>query len=236
MGLRCSIAVIAASALLSVAIHCAFHSAALARAATQVFDGMYGTRADNSAAGKPVFLAQGQSAAPAVPDLTLSHDAPKEPPPEPAGYRMEDFRSTVPLTLKDASVLTADEAADLWNGERAIFIDVYPQAPRPPNLPTGTYWRDPIHRSIDGAHWLANVGYGALSPEMDAFFQRQLERLSKGRRDAPLVFFCLKDCWMSWNAAKRALEYGYTNVMWFRDGTDGWQELGYPLVEVKKVE
>ena len=25
------------------------------------------------------------------------------------------------------------------------------------------------------------------------------------------------------------------NVMWFRDGTDGWQELGYPLVEVKKL-
>jgi PQQ-dependent catabolism-associated CXXCW motif protein len=49
------------------------------------------------------------------------------------------------------------------------------------------------------------------------------------------VFFCLKDCWMSWNAAKRALEYGYANVMWFREGTDGWQELGYPLVEVKKL-
>jgi hypothetical protein len=24
--------------------------------------------------------------------------------------------------------------------------------------------------------------------------------------------------------------------MWFRDGTDGWQELGYPLTEVKKTE
>jgi len=58
--------------------------------------------------------------------------------------------------------------------------------------------------------------------------------LSKGKHDAPLVFFCLKNCWMSWNAAKRALEYGYSNVMWYRDGSDGWQELGYPLAEVKK--
>jgi rhodanese-related sulfurtransferase len=40
---------------------------------------------------------------------------------------------------------------------------------------------------------------------------------------------------MSWNAAKRALEIGYRNVLWFRDGTDAWQELGYPLVEVGKV-
>ena len=40
---------------------------------------------------------------------------------------------------------------------------------------------------------------------------------------------------MSWNAAKRAVEARYTNVMWLRDGTDGWQELGYPLVDVPKV-
>ena len=66
-----------------------------------------------------------------------------------------------------------------------------------------------------------------------SYFRTRLERLTKGKRDAPLVFFCLRDCWMSWNAAKRAVEAGYTNVMWFRDGTDGWQELGYPLVDVQ---
>jgi hypothetical protein len=31
---------------------------------------------------------------------------------------------------------------------------------------------------------------------------------------------------MSWNAAQRAISYGYSNVSWFRDGTDGWQEIG----------
>lgn len=148
---------------------------------------------------------------------------------------MEDFRTPVPATLRGARVLTNDDAADLWNHNGAVFIDVYPQAPKPPNLPAGTFWRDPVHRSIEGAHWMPNVGYGALSREMDDYFRARLETLSNGKRDAPLVFFCLKDCWMSWNAAKRALEYGYTNVMWFRDGTDGWQELGYPLVAVKKL-
>ena len=59
-------------------------------------------------------------------------------------------------------MLSSDEAADLWNGKGgAIFIDVYPQAPKPANLPAGTFWRDPAHRSIEGAHWLPNVGYGA---------------------------------------------------------------------------
>lgn len=167
---------------------------------------------------------------PADPDA-----GPAPPVAEPDGYRMENFRSGVPATLRGARVLTGDEAADLWNTNGAVFVDVYPQAPKPPNLPAGTFWRDPIHRSIEGAHWLPNVGYGALSEEMDAYFRTRLEAVAKGRRDAPLVFFCLRDCWMSWNAAKRALELGYTSVMWFRDGTDAWQELGYPLVEVKKT-
>jgi PQQ-dependent catabolism-associated CXXCW motif protein len=176
-----------------------------------------------------------QSAAP-HPDVPPASSEPGPPSPEPQGYRMEDFRSPVPATLKGARVLTNDEAADLWNkAGSAIFLDVYPQAPKPPNLPAGTFWRDPVHRSIEGSQWLPNVGYGALSVEMDVYFRSNLERVTQGKRDAPLVFFCLKDCWMSWNAAKRALEYGYTNVMWFRDGTDGWQELGYPLVEVKKA-
>ena len=130
--------------------------------------------------------------------------------PEPSGYRMEDFRTPVPATLHGARVLTDDEAADIWNKNGAVFIDVYPQAPKPPNLPAGTFWREPSHRSIEGAQWLPNVGYGALSATMDEHFRSRLERLSKGKRDAPLIFFCLKDCWMSWNAAKRALEYGYT--------------------------
>jgi PQQ-dependent catabolism-associated CXXCW motif protein len=154
---------------------------------------------------------------------------------EPSTYRMDDFRSPVPLTLKGAKAITADEAADLWNKNAAIFIDVYPQAPKPANLPAGTYWREPEHRSIEGATWLPNVGYGALSSEMDAYFRTRLETLTAGDRNAAVVFFCLKDCWMSWNAAKRALAYGYRNVMWFRNGTDDWQELGYPLVAVKKV-
>jgi rhodanese-related sulfurtransferase len=34
---------------------------------------------------------------------------------------------------------------------------------------------------------------------------------------------------MSWNAAKRALSLGYSNVAWYRDGTDGWSASGLPL-------
>ena len=46
---------------------------------------------------------------------------------------------------------------------------------------------------------------------------------------APLLFYCLKDCWMSWNAAKRAIALGYRHVYWFPEGTDGWTEAGGTL-------
>lgn len=153
--------------------------------------------------------------------------------PEPSEYRTDDYRKPVPLTLRGARVLTTAEAADIWNADGALFIDVYPQAPKPANLPAGTIWRDPKHRTIENAKWLPNVGYGGLSPELTEYFRSRLTALLQESPDRPVVIFCLRDCWMSWNSAKRAIELGFKNVMWFRDGTDGWQELGYPLVEVK---
>jgi rhodanese-related sulfurtransferase len=36
---------------------------------------------------------------------------------------------------------------------------------------------------------------------------------------------------MSWNAAKRVLEMGYTNVAWYPDGTEGWGEMNNPMKE-----
>ena len=36
---------------------------------------------------------------------------------------------------------------------------------------------------------------------------------------------------MSWNAAKRALEYGYRSVYWLPEGTEGWELFDYPLEE-----
>jgi rhodanese-related sulfurtransferase len=36
---------------------------------------------------------------------------------------------------------------------------------------------------------------------------------------------------MSWNAAKRILASGYSNVAWYPEGTDGWERAGLDLVE-----
>lgn len=162
-------------------------------------------------------------------------DAGLSPIPEPSDYRLDDYRSPVPKTLKGARVIDADEAETLLKGRKAVFIDVFPRAPKPPNLPAGTVWRDPTHMTMEGAHWLPNVGYGVLSPDFEAYFKSRLTKLTDGDLTRPIVFFCLRDCWMSWNAGKRALEWGYTNVIWFSEGTDAWQEAGFSLVKATPV-
>ena len=149
-------------------------------------------------------------------------------PPEPDSYRQSDYRAPTPATLKDARVLTTDEAAALWRAGQTAFIDVMPQAPRPKDLPADVVWRDKPRFDIPGSVWLPDTGYGELAPIMLDYFRRGLDKALDGR-SRPLVFYCLKQCWMSWNAAKRALALGYSNVAWYPDGADGWGAAGLPL-------
>ncbi len=106
-----------------------------------------------------------------------------------------------------------------------------PRDVKPANLPAGTIWRDKKREHLPGSVWLPNVGYGILNAEVDGYFRRGLEEASGARRDTPLVFYCQTDCWMSWNAAKRAMEYGYTSVSWYPAGSDDWAKAGLPIEE-----
>ncbi|MGJ4859409.1 PQQ-dependent catabolism-associated CXXCW motif protein [Labrys sp. La1] len=154
-------------------------------------------------------------------------------PPEPNGYRLDDYKAPTPATLAGATVLDTGRAEALWKTREAIFVDVLPHPPKPAELPAGTVWRDPPHETIAGAVWLPEVGRGALAATTEDYFKRSLAELSQGRHEQALVFFCKKDCWMSWNAAKRALSYGYGRIYWYGDGVDGWKAAGLAM-EVAK--
>ena len=57
-----------------------------------------------------------------------------------------------------------------------------------------------------------------------------LGQVTNGRADLPMVFYCQSvECWMSWNAALRAVRLGYRNVLWYRGGIEAWQAAGLPL-------
>ena len=151
--------------------------------------------------------------------------------PEPEGYRTEDYRTPVPDTLAGARVLTTAEAEAIWRAKTGIFVDVLPRVPKPSNLPAGTVWRDRPRQNIPGSIWLPDTGYGELAPVMEAYLRQGLERVTAGNRAALIVVYCQADCWMSWNAAKRILSYGYSNVAWYPDGTNGWERANLPTKE-----
>lgn len=148
---------------------------------------------------------------------------------EPQGYRGAPYRAAVPDTLAGATVVGADAAAE-WQQRSAVMIDVLPAVRRPEGLPDNVIWRAPKHQTIPEAIWLADTGYDRLAPEVEAEFAAALEGLTKDK-SSPLVIFCQADCWMSWNAARRAVLLGYTHVAWFPGGTDEWAASGRPLIE-----
>lgn len=154
-----------------------------------------------------------------------------EPVAEPEGYRTDAYRAPTPATLRGARVLATAEAEAIWRRHEAAFVDVLPHAPRPANLPAGTLWIEHPHRDIPGSVWLPDTGYGALAPATEDYLRRGLSEATGGAQDRLLVIYCQRACWMSWNAAKRALAMGYRNVAWYPDGTDGWSEAGLPLAD-----
>lgn len=156
----------------------------------------------------------------------------QDSPPEPAGYRLKDYRAPTPATLAGARVVATADAEALWRAG-AAFVDVLPQAPRPPNLPPGTLWREKARMDIPGSVWLPDTGYGAIAAVTERYLRKGLEHITNGDRAKWLVIYCLANCWMSWNAAKRALAMGYRNVAWYPEGTDGWQASGLPLQPAK---
>ena len=141
---------------------------------------------------------------------------------QPEGYRLQDYDARVPDGLDGAYSVTAAEVKRLQDERDAVVIDVIPEQRRPAVLPKNQIWFPLEHKGVPGAIWLPDVGYGILSETTEDYFRSNLEAATRGKRDHPVVFYCRANCWMSWNAAKRALGYGYTSVHWFYDGVDGW--------------
>lgn len=162
--------------------------------------------------------------------LMLAQAAGADTVPEPSEYRGEPYRAAVPATLAGARVIDTPHAIALHDEGRAAFFDVMPRKARPEGLPEGTIWNAPAHETISGATWLWDTGYQALAPAEEARLRDALTRAQADDPDRPLVIFCRTDCWMSWNAARRAVEWGFAPVIWFPGGTDGWVAAGRPLV------
>ncbi|AOE85392.1 PQQ-dependent catabolism-associated CXXCW motif protein [Pseudomonas sp. TCU-HL1] len=147
------------------------------------------------------------------------------------GYRLARYRSPTPSEVDPARTLdTPQLQAQLRARPDTLLIDVYRR-----QWLQGQFIEDEPHANLPGSLWLANTGDGQLTADWQDYFSRNLRQASQGRRDRPLVFYCRSDCWLSWNAVKRAAALGYTNLYWYRDGIDAWEQAGLPLQSARPV-
>lgn len=144
------------------------------------------------------------------------------------GYRMTNYRSPVTRPVEGGQQISLAELDALLK-RGALLIDVMP-ARAGYDAKTGRWRLIERRDDIPSSTWLPNTGQGRLDPRLEAYFVSTLRHLTAGNLDRPLVFYCMADCWMSWNAVKRAAAFGYRNVKWYAEGTDGWAEAGRPLV------
>lgn len=155
----------------------------------------------------------------------------------PNGYRMERYRALTPDHVPHAETLDTPALQALLHTEQPLLIDVMAVVFRPESLDFGGEWLlNEARYHIPNSVWLPNVGYGELNDLMQHYFQHNLQQLTAGDINHPVVFYCILDCWMAWNASKRAAEeFGYQRVYWYRDGMDGWEAAGLPSVEATPI-
>ena len=140
--------------------------------------------------------------------------------------KREDLHSHTPTTIPGGRTILASDLYDAIRGDRPpVVIDVL----------GGDVER---RRGLPGAiHMGDSIGKGRIGVDMRDLFRAALEKLTGGDKDKPLIFYCLSaQCWLSYNAALRAIAAGYTNVHWFRGGFEAWKELRYPLEPAKPFE
>jgi PQQ-dependent catabolism-associated CXXCW motif protein len=154
--------------------------------------------------------------------------------PEPQGYWTGPINSTVPVTISGGNVIhDAHDLQALIKRGGVVIMDVSNAPRRPENMAPGAPWLPLPHHAIPGSLWIPGVGLGEVPPSVDTFFRDRLAAATGGDLTRRVVIYCHETCWLSWNAAKRAIHYGYRNVYWFRDGIEGWKAAGLPTAVIK---
>lgn len=142
------------------------------------------------------------------------------------GYRIAHYRAPTPEAAEGGQRLSTDQLAHMLDNslKTPILLDV-----QPVRWQSGIFLVSHPRLNLPGSHWLPNVGLGEPDEHWTLYFRQHLQRLTRGDKSFPIVVYCTADCWMSWNAVKRAHDWGYTSLYWFAEGSDGWREAGKPL-------
>ena len=141
---------------------------------------------------------------------------------EPQGLYQGVMHGYTPNMVTGGKVVDTRGLAELIKTDKPVLLDVAEADRKPQGMAPGMIW-SPTHRTIPGAVFLQGGGSGTDDKAYGDAFAARVKTLTGGDKAKPIVTFCHPDCWGSYNAAKRLIELGYTNVVWFRDGLEGWE-------------
>ncbi len=130
--------------------------------------------------------------------------------------RQPPYHAPTPLTIPGAQVVqTRELQAMLAGASPPVLIDVLSEGG---------------HVTLPGAVWIAGAGRGTnFMDPVQSVLAQLLDKLSGGDKARGLVFICASSqCWLSYNAALRAVAAGYDRVYWYRGGIEAWGAAGLP--------
>jgi PQQ-dependent catabolism-associated CXXCW motif protein len=131
---------------------------------------------------------------------------------------------------ENITILDTQDVEDIVKKRSALLLDVWKKDIRPEKLDPKK-WMPAQRYSLPGAKWIPNAGLETLTPELRKYFKETVKHLTKGNKDAKIVFFCRRG-YYSKIAAERLVKMGYTNIFLY-PGTDFWEDAGKRLVIVK---
>ena len=173
-----------------------------------------GPAADPSGLGQPAGLAQPQGGA-ANFDALLPLERQDYGVAPTQQLHTGEFHAPTPASIPGGQVITTKGLVDLIRGGQApvLVLDVL----------GGT-------EMIQGAQYAVPAAQsGAFNDQVQQQLGQYLQQATGGNKQLPIVTYCLStQCWMSYNAALRAINLGYTNVLWYRGGIEAWKQAGLP--------
>lgn len=156
---------------------------------------------------------------------------------EPRSYWTGPINSPTPATIAGGTVIHSAALAEMLEQDaNVVLVDVSNLPKKPEGMPADVLWMPPPQEVIPGADWMPNVGLAEIDAETNSLFRDYLERETGGGKDRPVVIYCHENCWLSWNAARRAISYGYRKVYWFPEGIEGWRAAGFTTAAARPIE
>ena len=114
-----------------------------------------------------------------------------------------------PVVVDGATPITAEELSDLISEVDDLVL---------------------IDSRHENQHQLGSIA-GSISLPDTKTTPGALQKLVPSKL-SPVVFYCEGiNCSHSMKAVKKAVNYGYANIFWFRGGIAEWKEKGFPVVK-----